>query len=224
VISRVFTEATTALASIRWRTWNYEAITFYLDDISLLRTDLTDAKGTISGALWRQGPTGSVLRFDSVGDDSVKVTGDMIGTGAVSIEALVYLNGWGPAGFGRILCNGPCDLDVQQTNARLALARSEGSAAQSAINSLALGNWYHIVATSTSTAVINMYINGVLSGTANQDKTDPTAGTDTYIGNKAALDRGFDGDIALLRLYDKALTAGEVYEAYRAVGPMVGLG
>ena len=38
-------------------------------------------------------------------------------------------------------------------------------AAQSAIGSLALGKWYHIVATSTATAVINLYINGVvLSG------------------------------------------------------------
>ena len=198
--------------------------TVYLDDISLLRTDLSDANGAISGALWRQGPTGSVLRFDSVGDDFVKVTGDMIGTGAVSIEALVYLNGWGGGDIGRILDNGTCRLYIGNATQRKVNFVRSGASAATNLTELALGNWYHILMTCTLTGLTIIYVNGVSDRPAGLTYGAPAVGRDTYIGNRAEADRGFDGDIALLRLYDKALTAGEVYEAYRDVAPLAGLG
>ena len=68
-----------------------------------------------------------------------------------------------------------------------------------------LNTWYHIVCTSTDIGIANFYIDGVLSGTANQNSGTPTAGTtNIIIGNRNAGDRTFDGRIADLIVWEAA--------------------
>lgn len=49
--------------------------------------------------------------------------------------------------------------------------------------SIAINNTYNILITSSATGVTNMYINGVLSGTANQAAGTPASGTSWIIGS-----------------------------------------
>ena len=199
-----------------------QAITLYTDDIELYRTDMTgNAHAAITGAVWATGPNGPVLRFDGV-DDYAKVMGDLIGVGAISVEALVYVNGWGEGGYGGIFNNGQFRLYVDNVNSNVRFERQETFAASSA--AITLGKWYHILVTSTAAGALNIYINGVLSGTANQDGGTPAAGSDTWIGTRIGVVGTWDGDIALVRLYNKILTAGEAREAFYEVGALVGLG
>jgi hypothetical protein len=93
-----------------------------------------------------------------------------------------------------------------------------GTTINSAAASLKYGVWLHVVVTVTSNAIANFYIDGVLSGTPNQQVSALSGITTTNalrIGNRsAATDRTFDGSIDDVRIYDHALTADEVANLY----------
>jgi hypothetical protein len=80
----------------------------------------------------------------------------------------------------------------------------------SATSSIALGTPYVVIVTRTSAGVLNFYVNGALSGSANLASGTPAAGTPTYIGNLAAGNRGFDGDIAEVAVIGSILTAQQI--------------
>ncbi len=211
--------AATAFAGFRTDTSVAQAVTFYADDISLLRTDLSTAHGAIGGALWGTKRLGARLEFDGT-DDRVKVLGDPIGTTSnLTIMTWVYLRGWGTSTLPRILTNSECSLYCFQTDgvARLARAGDGGTYASSANGSIGLGQWYHIAAVirgSTAT----LYIKGVQSGTANQACGTPTAGRDTYLGNRygaALYDRPLNGYIGNTYIVPRAMPQGEIQQWFR---------
>ncbi len=146
-------------------------------------------------------------------DDYVKVTGDVIGTGAISIEVWVYLKGWGGNGYGRIVDNSQCLLFAYGSSENIRLSSNAGVTA-AATGTLVLNQWYHIVGVRKSGGLGTLYVNGVLSRTADQNTGTPAAGSDTYIGNISTADRGFNGKIDEVRLYNTALTATEVAQLY----------
>jgi len=95
------------------------------------------------------------------------------------------------------------------------------STANSATGSVVFGdtNWYHVVATVSSDSKVNFYVNGVLSGTANQQLSYSTSSiaitAPLTIGNRAgATDRSFDGKICNLDVFNRPLLAKEVMQLY----------
>jgi len=61
----------------------------------------------------------------------------------------------------------------------------------------------------------NFYVNGVLSGTPNQNSGTPEAGTTNLaIGNDTFANRSFDGTIDDVRIYNRVLSAQEVKRLY----------
>ena len=162
--------------------------------------------------------SGGLANFN--GSTSKVDTGsDMIGTKACTIVARIYAGSSQESGSGRILENGKTGFSVEDatyTN-RLVFSSVGSNFIGSAADSIQPNTWYHIVVTRNSAGdETNFYINGVLSGSANQDSGTPTAGTsNVIIGNKADQSRTFDGDIDFVRVIDEVWTAKDVELDYK---------
>jgi hypothetical protein len=155
---------------------------------------------------------GYSLTFDG-SDDRVTFGTDPVGSGALTISAWIKLSGWGDGGLGRIFDNGKSNLLVK--NAALSFVSDASTNADSAAGSLSLGVWLHVAVTRTAAGVTNLYVNGAASGTANQNSGTPAASTTTpMLGNRAALDRAFNGLIDDVRIYNSVLSPAQIAELY----------
>ena len=97
------------------------------------------------------------------------------------------------------------------------------------------GEWHHIVLTLDSSSASNdpiYYVNGVKYsipiGNLTQTNTssgvlDTDSGNGLYIGNRTGAVRTFDGDINVVKFYDRILTEDEVVRNYRALRSRFGL-
>jgi len=88
--------------------------------------------------------------------------------------------------------------------------------------------WHHIAVTVSSAHLVNFYIDGVLSGTANQDIGQEistiTTIYDARIGNRAnATDRSMNGGIQDVRFYNVVLTTDEITNLYNKINVTRGL-
>jgi hypothetical protein len=123
----------------------------------------------------------------------------------------------GDGGFGRILDNSSFVM-YTETNRTLSFSRNALSSNISSASSAF--NYYKnfmVVVTSTSAGVGNIYINGVLSGTANQAGGTPLAGTtNLLVGNNAAVTRGLNGQLSGIRIIDGILTVNEIAELFNS--------
>jgi hypothetical protein len=88
--------------------------------------------------------------------------------------------------------------------------------AQSPTGLYTANNWFHVCGTyDGSTGII--YVNGTARTTTGGLSGNISSGNAALnIGNRDNDDRHFDGDIACARLYNKALTAGQVLQNYNA--------
>jgi hypothetical protein len=135
---------------------------------------------------------------------------EFIGTSALTIAAWIFLNGWGEgtAGSesGRILDNGKTLLWVQHNTGDLRFSRDGGTTPPQSANTISLSSWIHVAVTSTASGTTNFYVNGFLSGTANQAAGTPAAGTtNVCLGNRLATDRAFNGLLDDVRIYNEIL-------------------
>jgi len=138
---------------------------------------------------WRFNGTTSVLSKTGASDG---LTGD------ITISGWIYPFSYGEGGYGQIFYNTKAVLRLSVGGERFDLSRDGITVklASSQASGLTVFNqWYHIVVTSTSTGVTNFYVNGVLSGTANQDGGVTASGVDYYVGNNTAGSGTFDGVI-----------------------------
>lgn len=135
---------------------------------------------------------------------------DLIGTGNVTIVAVIKPRGWGGTSAGEILDTTTGILRLVSASSYVQLSRNGATLATSAVSSISLNTAYVIVVTSTSAGTTNFYINGALSGTADQSAGSPTAGGATYLGNRADLTRGFDGDIGTVQVFNRILPTNQI--------------
>lgn len=102
-------------------------------------------------------------------------------------------------------------------------AVADGSSSETgggASNTISAGTWHYITGTWETNRSIKLYTDGVLSGTATQTGNgynSNSSGSNFYIGAQVQSSfRYFDGEIACLQLYSRALTADEVRQNYEA--------
>jgi hypothetical protein len=142
---------------------------------------------------------------------SLSNAADLIGTGNVTVFAVIKPRGWGGNNIGRIIDNSKFLINVHSTNSRLRATSDGGTVVYSANSSIALGTSYVVIVTRTATTgLINFYINGVLSGSADQASGTPATATPTYIGNSTTGVAGFDGDIFESGIYSVILSASQI--------------
>jgi len=111
--------------------------------------------------------------------------------------------------------NGQLQID-ENKSASCWLTSNNSTYAQSAAVLLPRAKWKLMVISRTSTGVTNFYIDGVLSGTANQSSGTPVAGTTNIgIGRRGdANSTFFNGLIDKVRIIDGILSVNEISEIF----------
>jgi hypothetical protein len=158
--------------------------------------------------------------------------------GAITVSAIVKVDNFtAGTGFGRIVCKESgwiflaFNVNVQPTNTfgfsvQHATTAVQRIAASSTLNTT---DTFHLCATwdgGTSSTNIVLYVNGVQpsynaenSSNASGARTDDAA-SDLVIGNRSGADRGLDGQISEVGIWDAALTGAEVAQLADRMKPM----
>jgi hypothetical protein len=165
---------------------------------------------TISGATYIKPVSSNLGASYSNGTTSLIAYTGMNGlTGNISISARIKINAFGEGSAGRIVDNTKCIL-YTNSSGYLTFTRDGSTAINSGAASIAINTWYNIVVTSTAAGVTNFYINGVLSGTANQAAGTPVSGTSLCILNEAGGTKTLDGIECNVRIHNRILTTNEI--------------
>jgi len=139
-------------------------------------------------------------------------------TGDKSFIAWIKPYGLGEGGFGRIFNNSKLLMWIEAAGSFAILkARSDGSTVvQSASGVISASHiWWLIILTRTASGVSNFYVNGILSGTADQAGGTPVAGTtNILIGNSNGNDRTFYGLIGNARIENGILSSAQAMQVY----------
>jgi hypothetical protein len=176
--------------------------------------------GTPTGTNNATGISSGAMMFDGV-DDYINVSTDIIGTGADSVCSWIY-----PTSFDLqtgnnpfIMGNGKFYFWIRGATNDIGVRSDGTNTANSEAGSIALNSWYHVCVSRDNTgSSTNIYVNGKLSGTANQDSGTPTAGNyDLLIGNAPNIaTRYFSGSIDEVIIYNKTISANEISQLYKA--------
>jgi RHS repeat-associated protein len=148
------------------------------------------------------GQVGTGQDYDA-SNDKASYGSDFIGTVPLTVEALIYPAGWGENSNGRIVHTSKVSFYLRQASTALAFTSDDAAhIALSAAGSIQVANptWYEVAATRDASGTANIYIDGSLSGTANQNSGTPATGYDFVIGDRGLEDRVFDGVIDEVRI------------------------
>jgi hypothetical protein len=161
------------------------------------------------------GKIGQGLRIDGDNDtvNTTAVSSSLIGTGALTYAAWVK-----PSRVitSRIISDGKTELFINSSLSRFSFS-NDGNATRvsAANNSVVTNTWTHVAATRTSGGIVNLYVNGVLSGTANQDAgANQSSAFTIRIGNNPAVSGSFPGVMDDVRIYNRELSATEIKNLY----------
>jgi hypothetical protein len=144
----------------------------------------------------------------------VDLGSDLIGTGADSACAWHRADG-NHETAGWLVGNGNFLL-VNTANGQTLSLYCEGATAATTGAVLTQGTLYHFCATRTAAGVANLYVNGVLTGAANQSCGVPSGvgSSNVIIGNSAGATRTINGKIDDVRIYDYALSPAQISAIY----------
>jgi hypothetical protein len=131
--------------------------------------------------------------------------------GDITINAWVKVDTLGGLGYGRIIDNGQF---LYSTNNGLTLIAKNSVATYATSGAFKKSIIFNTILTRTSSGLINFYINGILSSTANQVSSIPVAGGNIYIGNSLANNTGWNGNIIHLQIYNGILSQQEISQLY----------
>jgi len=204
-------------------------------------TIATDSAGTNNGTLtngptWVTGKLNNALSFDGTNDYvNAGNPASLTDINVKTISAWIKLNSYGETSYGRVVDKENDNSDGWNFFVANATAANLGSIAyihhgaggygvwSSPTNSITVGNWYHAVMVYDRTSYLNdpvFYINGALVATT-ENQSPPAGAMDNdnlrsvFIGNSnAAAERTFNGSIDDVRVYNRALSAGEIKMLY----------
>jgi hypothetical protein len=157
-----------------------------------------DRRGTSSDnvTVGNDGIFGNSISNNGTGSGAVTFDNEILGSGNRSIEFTFKPSNIG-SGDPRIFSNSKFECWYNETAKAIVFTSDlSGNICSSSDNSISdTASWYHIVLNRDSSGVGNIYVNGVLSGTANQNTGTPTIGTANLVFcNRATeLDRPMKG-------------------------------
>jgi hypothetical protein len=135
--------------------------------------------------------------------------------GHKSFIAWVKPYSFGENSLGNIINNSKVVFGIYIVNARVYFNSDGSTNMYSANNSITLNKWNFVVVNRTSVGITNIYINGVLSGIANQSSGTPSAGTTNItIGNNSAGSLTQYGLIDNVRVVNGILTPAQIAQLY----------
>jgi hypothetical protein len=146
----------------------------------------------------------TTLVYDKV-DDILSNAGDVFGTGDLTVVVMMSPLSLGEGNSTRILSNGKL-LYYYNTDSTLGV-RSNGSG--TSFSATTTANSAMVTAFTRASSLVNFYINGTLSGTADQNPGAPSSGTPSCVGNNSAQAYTFDGGIGAVAIFNRALSTAE---------------
>jgi len=176
--------------------------------------------GTIQGASWTEGKFGNALSFDALGD--FVYIPDLIpeneGTFTAWVKSSVNINNSTPQRYNSLLYSNRDQIFLGSSvsgyegNIRFIITPTPGqySILHSNKDSWNANEWYHIACTWDGTTQA-VYVNGFLD--KSQPQTYSGGWGATYIGGVSGVPLySFDGVIDDVRIYNNALSPGEIRE------------
>uniref|UniRef100_A0A6M3J6B3 Putative lectin/glucanase superfamily protein n=1 Tax=viral metagenome TaxID=1070528 RepID=A0A6M3J6B3_9ZZZZ len=148
---------------------------------------------------------------------------DWIGTSALTFGCWINLDDWGALNVGRIFDNSKAALKVTTANDTLTFT-SDGyvTEVEAATNAITLNNFIFVCVTRTAGGVTNFYVNGALSGSADQDSGTPAGGTNVFMGNNVNGNRGLEGTmIEPFAIVGTVETAAQIAARYKLGAKLV---
>lgn len=175
-----------------------------------------DNDGIITGAFWE----GDSLEFDGI-DDYVNCGNHPITETTIQTTLEAFVKTSSVVNTRHMIRKGMSSgigsdgyYILRSTDNRLQFYINLGFWQYISYTGMPLGKWSHIVGTYNG-SLMGLYLNGVLVQSA--VKSGNIVGTlpaNVFIGTSSDITRFFEGEIALVRIYNKALTAQQVKEAY----------
>ena len=194
-------------------------------------TDLIGSNdGTLTNGTTFSSANGGVFEFDGT-DDTITITytPDLAFTNSIlSCEAWIYIDSLS-SNFPIVNKRGnnstqntnrPYVFEVRDDGTLRWILDGASTVCDTATDLIQTGQWYHLAATHDGTNA-KIYVNGVLNTTQSSGTSslNDTADIPTRIGwryQNSSIAYG-DGNIAILRFYNKSLTAAEVLQNYDAL-------
>jgi len=174
--------------------------------------------GTISGATHTSG-VGGYFDFD-IGNDYVSFSNDsFVSNGGATLEFWFNVD---TLSVDRTLINhsGFSYFNLLRTsNNKLRLEYKSTSANNTQLfttSTISAETWYHVVAVVDNTGA-RIYIDGELDASNTTPQNLGTVSSTLYVGSYSTSQHFFDGKIAMVKRYDKPLTAAEVKQNYNAL-------
>ena len=172
----------------------------------------------------------SNVSFDSTGQPTFDGTDDRIGVTHnvaldiptnITVEAVVKYSAQGGGGesYGVITYKGyPWNWLLEDQGGKFNFRISTSSVSDSNINSNfshGLNTYHHVVATYNGTTQA-IYVNGVLKASKSLTGTITTTGSTVRVGSYTNGDYVHNGDIPVVKIYNRAFTAQEIKQNYNA--------
>ena len=194
--------------------------------------DLSSTKSvyTLNNGVTYQSINGGVFDFDGV-DDYASTSSAPLSAGATaySIEAVFKADStgtqviWEQGSTAQISGKRVCMILLSTGTGGF---NGQSADFQTSVN-YSINTWYNwliTVDTSLSSNKIKIYVNGVLSAQGNPSATLNAGADGARVGNKLSNStEDFDGNIALVRAYNRVLTAAEVLQNFNAQKSRFGL-
>jgi len=184
--------------------------------------------GAIYGASWTSGKVDGALNFDGLNDYvSCGNSAILDPTQEATVEAWVYFKKL-PSAAGHIMAIAGrsfsgADLDLQtelDNRFKFYIGPGVAGGCVAISNTVALADkWYHVVGTYQANSNIKIYVNGTLESTTsigiarNHNSGTFCIGASPYWGG-----RFFNGTIDEVKIYNRALSADEIWAEYAGTG------
>jgi len=185
--------------------------------------------GTATGTTIVDGVFGKCRRFDGI-DDVVSCGNVPLSTSAITIEAWIKWDSDNTASYPRVTdkAYAPSMQLARSIQAIRWLGDIGGERVDVPLEDAVVpqDEWCHVAMTYANDAehAIKGYVNGVFKDSiTDYSGALATSEIDFCIGNRAAGDRPFQGDIDEVRAYSRALSADEIYLHYLAGALKLGL-
>lgn len=181
--------------------------------------------GTLTnGPAVTPGKIGQALEFDGSNDRvAIASSGSALNlTSALTYSAWIYPQTFGGGSLGRIIDknvgnSGVFLVDNSNITSGLGFGYNGGGLVSSNNNAITLNKWQHVVVTYNS-GTVAFYVDGTLNigGLSAGGLASDTGAFAIGERSNGAADRGFDGYIDEVRVYNRALTASEISALYNA--------
>jgi hypothetical protein len=156
----------------------------------------------------------SSITFDGA-NSKIDCASQIAGAGNITLLAWFNATGYGEVNAGRIVDNGKFWVRVNSTNTTITVTSDGATEVSAATASAGLSAEIFVAVTRTSTGVVNIYKNGVLSGSANQASGTPAGGsTNLIIGNNTGQTATFNGTLSHVRIFSQILTTTQIGQIY----------